>query len=382
MLRRILIVDDEVSLRASLSRYLAGRGYEVVHAGSGEEAVRALQREKIACVLLDIGLPDQSGIDLVPRLLTLEPTLAILMLTGVADVSTAALCMQRGAFDYLAKPIELTELDGAIERAMERRDQLLRENRSSDLLKDEVARLVTEVHRQQMRFEKLSVATLESLVYLLEAKSSYLAGHSVRVAQVAASLAVQLGRSDEDIEAVRLAARLHDLGMICIDDHVLSKQGRLTDEEFEQIKRHTVVGAQILGPIPNLAVVSGFVRGHHEHWDGKGYPDGLTALGIPWGARVIGVAEVFDALTTSRPYQERMQPDQAIEHMRELVGTIIGGEEFEAVAAVASRRQALVFIEDETEKAYPAGIPHETLDGAALQGEPVPGAPANPADNR
>jgi len=381
-MRRILIVDDEVPLRTSLARYLVGRGYEVAQAGSGEEAIRALQREKLACVLLDIGLPDQSGIDLVPRLLTLEPTLAILMLTGVADVSTAALCMQRGAFDYLAKPIELTELVGAIGRAIERRDQLLHEHRSSDLLKDEVARLVVEVHRQQARFEKLSVATLESLVYLLEAKSSYLAGHSVRVVQVAASLAVQLGRSDEDIEVVRLAARLHDLGMICIDDHVLSKQGRLTDEEFEQIKRHTIVGAQILGPIPNLAVVSSFVRGHHEHWDGKGYPDGLAGHGIPWGARVIGVAEVFDALTTSRPYQERMDPDLAIEHMRELVGTIIGAEEYAAMAAVASRRQALVFIEDETEKAYPAGIPHDTLDGVALQAVPLPAAPANPAQTR
>jgi DNA-binding NtrC family response regulator len=154
MMRRILIVDDEVSLRASLARYLVGRGYEVVQAGSGEEAVRALQREKIACVLLDIGLPDQSGIDLVPGLLTLEPMLAILMLTGVADVSTAALCMQRGAFDYLAKPIELTELDGAIGRAMERRERLLGDHRSIALLKDEVARLVIEVHRQQTRFEK------------------------------------------------------------------------------------------------------------------------------------------------------------------------------------------------------------------------------------
>lgn len=97
---------------------------------------------------------------------------------------------------------------------------------------------------------------------------------------------------------------------------------------------------------------------------------------------MIGVAEVFDALTTSRPYQERMEPDLAIEHMGELVGTIIAAEEYAAMAAVASRRQALVFIEDETEKAYPAGIPNDTLDGAALQGDPVPAAPANPAHSR
>lgn len=363
-MKRILIVDDEASLRTSLARYLVGRGYEVVQAGSAEEAIRALHREKVACALLDIGLPDQSGIDLVPRLLAAEPMLAIVMLTAVADVSTAALCMQRGAFDYLAKPIELSELDGVIERAMERRKQQVHEHRTIDVLKDEVARLVVEVRRQQARFDNVSVATLESLVYLMEAKSSYLAGHSVRVAQVAASIAAQLGRSDEDIEVVRLAARLHDIGMICIGDHVLSRQGHLTDEEFEQIKRHTIVGAQILGPIHNLAVVSGFVRGHHERWDGKGYPDGLAGNGIPWGARVIGVAEVFDALTTSRPYQERMQPGQATEHMRVLVGTTIGLGEFEAMATVASQRQTLVFIEDEAETAYPAGISSETLDGA------------------
>jgi HD-GYP domain-containing protein (c-di-GMP phosphodiesterase class II) len=198
---------------------------------------------------------------------------------------------------------------------------------------------------------------------------------------VAASIAAQLGRSDEDIEVVRMAARLHDIGMICIADHVLSKQGRLSEEEFEQIKRHTIVGAQILGPIHNLAVVSGFVRGHHEHWDGRGYPDGLAGHAIPWGARVIGTTEVFDALTTSRPYQERMQPDLAVEHMRELVGTIIGAEEFEAMATVASRREGLVFIEDEAEKAYPAGIP-ETLDGVGLQGGPVRLAPVDPAHSR
>ena len=363
MIRRVLIVDDEESLRAAVGAYLARCGYEVVQAGSGEEALQVLNREKIAGVLLDIGLPDQSGIDLVPRLLGVEPMLAIVMLTGVADVSTAALCMQRGAFDYLAKPIELTELAGAVERALERRERQLVEHRSISLLKDEVARLAVEAHRQQARFDKLSVATLESLVYLMEARSSYLAGHSVRVAQLAASIASQLGRSDEDVEVVRLAARLHDIGMICIADDILSKQGRLTELEFDQIKRHTIVGAQILSPIHNLAVASAFVRGHHEHWNGKGYPDGLAEKAIPWGARVIGAAEIFDALTSSRPYQGRMEPDQAVEHMRGLAGATIGREEFEAMAAVAGRRQALVFIEDEAERAYPAGIAGEPLDG-------------------
>jgi putative two-component system response regulator len=371
MIERVLIVDDEAGLRSALERYLVRCGYEVVQAGTAHEALLVVQRQKISCVVLDIGLPDESGIDLVPRLLAVEPMLAIVMLTAVAEVSTAILCMQRGAFDYLTKPTELAELGGVIQRAMGRREQRLVQHRSVGSLKDEVARLTVEVHRQQARFENHSVATLESLVYLMEAKSTYLAGHSVRVAQVSASLAAQLGRSDEEVEVVRLAAQLHDIGMICIDDHVLSKQSRLTDEEMGQIRRHTIVGAQILGPIPNLAVVRGFVRGHHERWDGNGYPDGLAGHAIPWGARVIGTVEVFDALTTTRPYQEHLRPDQAIERMRQLVGTLLGPEEFEAMAIVADRRQALVFLEDATERAYGSGFPPETLDGAALPGGPV-----------
>ena len=371
MIDRVLIVDDEAALRSALERYLVRCGYEVVQAASAREALLVLQRQKISCALLDIGLPDESGIDLVPRLLALEPMLAIVMLTAVAEVSTAILCMQRGAFDYLTKPMELADLGSVIQRAMQRRGVLVGEHRSVALLKDEVARLTVEVRRQQARFENHSVATLESLVYLMEAKSSYLAGHSVRVAQLSASLAAQLGRSDEDIEVVRLAAQLHDIGMICIDDHVLSKQGRLTDEEMGQIRRHTIVGAQILGPIPNFGVVGGFVRGHHERWDGNGYPDGLAGHAIPWGARVIGTVEVFDALTTTRPYQEQLPPDQAIERMRQLVGTLLGAEEFEAMAVVADRRQALVFIEDGTERAYGSGFAPEALDAAALPGGQV-----------
>ncbi len=122
-------------------------------------------------------------------------------------------------------------------------------------------------------------------------------------------------------------------------------------------------------------MVSSFVRGHHEHWDGRGYPDGLAGDAIPWGARLVGAAEIYDALTTSRPYQRRMQPDQAIDRMGHLVGAVIDAEVFEAMAAVVERHDALVFIEDGQEKAYRAGIPQDTLNPVVLPAERPPSAP-------
>ncbi len=143
----------------------------------------------------------------------------------------------------------------------------------------------------------MALAALESLVCVVEAKDPWLAGHSVRVAQTAASLAAELGRSDEDIEQIRLAGRLHDIGMVGVSERILSKEGRLAAEEFEQVRGHATLGSQILSPLPGLGPVISFVRHHHERCDGRGYPDRLAGEAVPWGARIIGVAEMYDALT-------------------------------------------------------------------------------------
>jgi HD-GYP domain-containing protein (c-di-GMP phosphodiesterase class II) len=170
------------------------------------------------------------------------------------------------------------------------------------------------------------------------------------VAQLAASLASESGRTDEEVEQVRQAGRLHDIGMICVPAGLQSKEGSLTPAEFEHVKRHTVVGAQILAPLPHLAQAGLFIRGHHERWDGKGYPDGLAGEAIPWGARLIGAAEVYDALTTVRPYREQLSPELAVERMRELTGTVLAPEVYRMLAAVVDRGRALVFVGEERGK--------------------------------
>jgi putative nucleotidyltransferase with HDIG domain len=190
------------------------------------------------------------------------------------------------------------------------------------------------------------VATLEALVNALEAKDPYLRGHSARVADLSATVAAQMGATDEQIEAVRTGGRLHDIGKIGIREEILNKQGPLTEAEYEHVKQHVTVGSQILAPLVHLKDVIGFVRSHHERWDGKGYPDRLAGEAIPLGARIIGAVEIYDAMTTARPYQEKMAAEAAVGRMRDLVGTVIDPTVHRALEAAVSHRQALVFLDD------------------------------------
>jgi putative two-component system response regulator len=342
----LLVVDDEEAIRNALRKFLAQQGYEVATAASGEEALEILQRQRITGMLLDVNMPGISGVELVPQIMELEPTIAILMLTAVNDATSAALCMQRGAFDYLIKPIDLGHLSRAIHHALQRRHTQLEGQQINQWLKDEVAARVAERRLEQANQERISIATLEALVNALEAKDPYLRGHSARVADLSAMVAAQAGCTDEQIEAVRTGGRLHDIGKIGIREEILNKQGPLTEAEYDHVKQHVTVGSQILSPLVHLGDVIAFVRSHHERWDGAGYPDRLKGEAIPLGARIIGAVEIFDALTTLRPYQEKMSPEVGVERMRDLVGTVIDPMVHRALEAVVAQRQALVFLDD------------------------------------
>jgi putative nucleotidyltransferase with HDIG domain len=343
----VLVVDDEEPIRTALKKFLVQQQYEVYAASSGDEALEQLRRHKIALMLCDIRMPGTSGIDLVPQALEIEPELAILMLTAVNDATSAALCMQRGALDYLTKPIELADLGRAVQRALKRREALLENRQLNQWLKEEVTVRTAELQRERMKAERISVATLEALVNALEAKDPYMRGHSARVADLSATIGHEMGLGDEEVERVRIAGRLHDIGKIGTRENVMNKEGPLTPEEFEHVKQHVLIGSQILAPLTHLGAIIGAVRSHHERWDGTGYPDGLRGDGIPVEARIIGAAEVYDALTTSRPYQEKMTPEQAVERIADLAGTVLDPKVHHALAAVVSRRQTLVFLDED-----------------------------------
>jgi putative nucleotidyltransferase with HDIG domain len=287
-----------------------------------------------------------SGKELVAEALHLDRNLAIVMLSGQTEAVHATVCIQRGAMDYLTKPVQLDALERALHRAARERERRIDEQEIRHYLREEVARRTAEVAQEQVNLERLALGTLSALVTVQEAGESFLAGHSIRVAEFAASMAAEMGREDVEVELIRRAGQMHDLGMIAIPAVILRKQGPLLPEEYEQVKQHVVFGYDMLAALPGCEELARFVRHHHERWDGSGYPDGLAGDGIPWGARVLAAAEVYDALSTARPYQEPLTPEAAVARMGGLAGSSLDPDVVGALAAVVGRRQTLTFVAD------------------------------------
>jgi putative two-component system response regulator len=342
---RLLLLLPAGAAPSALRDHLRADGHEVSVARSREEALELVTRMKFACLVADAALGEDHLPEFVAECLQRESSLAIVISGPGHDARSAVLCLRAGAMDYVSDVLDSYAVERAVVEAIARRREGLQEMATKRILCEEVASLTGELRQERARVESLALATLESLVRVVETKDPWLAGHSVRVAQLAASLAAEMGRSDPEVEAVRLAGRLHDIGMICLGDGILSKEGPLTSTEFDQVKRHVLIGHQILEPLPHLGMVSVFVRSHHERWDGSGYPDGMAAEEIPWGARLIGAAEIYDALTTTRPYRQSVSPEEAVESMRNLTGKMVCPVVFSALANVVSRREALVFVD-------------------------------------
>jgi putative two-component system response regulator len=348
---RVLLVDDEKSPTTALHAHLLG--YEVRHASSAEETLEHLVRETVDLVAVNLDLPHGAGPDLLRRILALQPHPVLLAMSAVNDVERAMEYLRDGVADYLLRPIEPTRFAQALKRALEARQKRGRRTEAQHILRAEVARLTVKLRRSQVRAKRVSVASLQSLVHMMEVGDRYLAGHSVRVSQMAASGAAELGRTAREIETLRTAARLHDIGMLCIGDGILSKAGPLTPEEFERVKQHVSIGSDILAQLPDLELAAAFVRSHHERWDGTGYPDGLKGDAIPWGAQLIGAAEVYDALTTLRPYREALSAEEAAARMQEMRGTALSPDACDALTMLVKGRRALVFLDSERE--HPLG---------------------------
>jgi len=211
-------------------------------------------------------------------------------------------------------------------------------------LKHEVALRTRELQEARRRQEELTVAALDALVNALEAKSPYFAGRAARVGDIAASIATQLGLDEAEVERVRVAGRLRDLGIIGVQEAILHKDGPLTVEEYAEVQEHVNIATRILAPLTHLGPVVQYVQSHHERWDGQGYPEGRAGEDIPLGARIVGAAEAFDAIISPRPHKERMAPQEALERMRASANSAFDPAVVEALAAAARRRQTLEFV--------------------------------------
>jgi putative nucleotidyltransferase with HDIG domain len=313
-------VDDDPLVRKTLARVLQSQGMATIEVESAPKALEWLEREgPVPLLITDIYMPDMDGIELLRRVRRRWPDTAVLVITGVAEVGTAVECLQQGALDYLAKPVQLEEVRARIHNALERH-RLALENRY--LQQSYQDRLEAQLRELSRRNKEMFLGQIQMAVRMLEKKDVYTRGHSNRVAVYSVKTAVQMGYTGEVLDQIRLGGELHDIGKIGTRDQVLNKPGPLTPDEFEEIKKHVVEGEEILEPLRREhPMVLDIVRSHHERIDGTGFPDRLTGELIPVVARVVAVADAFDAMTTSRAYRPSRSAGEALDELARCAGT-------------------------------------------------------------
>lgn len=316
---RALVVDDDVQVRQTLARVLQAQGMAALEAGNGREGLALLEEYgEVPLIISDVYMPEMDGITFLREVNRRWPDIAVIMLTGVAEVTTAVECLQQGAFDYLAKPVLVDEVRARVDNALEKR-RLILENRY--LQQSYQERLEASIRELDQRNKEQFLGQIQMAVRMLEKKDVYTRGHSQRVAKYAVKTAVMLGITGEVLDHIRLGGELHDIGKIGTRDAVLNKPGPLTPEEFEEIKKHVIEGEEILEPLRREhPLVLQIVRHHHERMDGSGFPDGLRSESIPKVARLLAVVDAFDAMTTNRAYRECRLPEDAMEELRRFVG--------------------------------------------------------------
>ena len=231
-----------------------------------------------------------------------------------------------------------------LEREIEIREAELASSRNLGQLRASLQDVTKLLDHEATAMRERWLGSLAALVRLAEASHAHMAGHSLRVSDLAGAIAVAMGRTDSEVETIRLAGRLHDIGMIGVPARIMDKAGPLSEEEFAVVRQHPVIASDILGSFPNFAEITRGIRGHHEHWDGSGYPDGLIGDQIPAISLIVAAAEVFDALVTPRPYKQTEDIETAIERIRGIAGRILDPAVCEALITVVAGRRTLPFL--------------------------------------
>jgi putative two-component system response regulator len=305
---RILIVDDEKTVRRSLNRYLTMNGFACEEAGSAEEAMTTLRKNPADLVILDVTMPGTSGTALLPQLKESFPDTAVVMATAVVEPDIIVNCMKNGAHDYITKPFDVNQLTKNIQTVLAKRNLERDLKQKSQLLEGKVS-------EQAKELQKLFIDAVESLISALEAKDRYTAGHSRRVTKIALDIAYAMNLKEEQLENVRWAALLHDIGKIGIDSSVQNKPGALTPTEYTYILTHCTIGPGIVQPLVNDEIVAA-IRHHHDSYDGTGLNQTVKGEEIPLISRILAVADSFDAMTSDRPYRSAMSALVAVDEVR------------------------------------------------------------------
>jgi len=312
----ILIVDDEPGVLDVLGRVLQREGYPVETFASPRAALQRIGRGGVALLISDLVMPELGGMETARLALEEDPNLGVIILTGAGDKDTAVESLRLGVDDYLEKPISPDILSESVGRVLRRRAQDDYRRRLETWLRNEVAKRTEEVQKYSVKLESVSVATLSALIRAMEAKDPFLKGHSKRVSTLSERVGLALGLESEEINDLKTAGLLHDVGMTAIPESILHKKGPLNEEEYGLVREHVDIGVEILEPLPHLSRAVQFIRCHHERLNGTGYPAGLKGSEIPIGAQVVALAETFASLTEQRPHRSAYTAVEALETLQ------------------------------------------------------------------
>jgi len=342
----LLIVDDEPNIIKSIKRSLNSEEMEILSATCGQEAMAVITSKHVGVVLSDQKMPEMDGVSLLSKVRDYDPDIVRLLLTGYASVDSAMDAIKRSQiFEYLTKPWDPDALKGTLHRAF-KHHFLIKENHRLQSLTIEQNNQLRHMNdaldrRVKQRTRQLAGAVREGILMLAlaaESRDKVTGDHIQRIQELTRQTCLELGMSETESEQFGFSSMMHDVGKIHIPDHILNKNGPLTEEERHIMQTHTIVGERILGSSLYYEVARQIARSHHEWTDGSGYPDGLKGCEIPLPARIVAVADVFDALTTERPYKKAWPVPTALEELERLAGTQFDKNIVEAFVSVVANR--------------------------------------------
>jgi len=334
----ILFVDDEVNILKALKRLTRHETWNVLCASRGREALEMMERQPAQVVVSDQRMPEMSGVDMLQAVRDRYPDVVRMMLTGYTEMNVAVDAINRGEiYRLITKPWNDEELKATIRQAFDHYDlkreikrlnQVTREQnfKLQDMnrnLEGKVRERTKQLAEKHQELRTAYVQTIRALAEAVDAKDAYTRGHSERVGVYASKLAREMSFPKEFIERVYIAGVLHDVGKIGVPDHIITKPDRLTEAEYDEIKRHPEIGAKILEPVTFLADIVPCVRHHHEWYDGsgQGYPHRLAADRIPLPSRVILVADTVEAMTSDRPYRRALPLETVVGELHRFAGS-------------------------------------------------------------
>ena len=302
----VLVVDDDKTSLSLMVAFLERTGHPVQAFSDPLDALAAIRAKPPKILVTDVVMPSLTGLELAEEARALDPHIGVILVTAYGDESTAAAALQMGVSSFLTKPVERGTLSRAVQRAFLRRAADEHHRAMVDWMYDALAR-----NARQIR--EVTVGTLTSLINAVDARSAHFRGHSQAVAMQAAATAQALGQDEEEVEAIRTAGLLHDVGMIGVPDAVVQKPESLTPAEVHLIRSHCERGAAIIEPMKHLGPSIRYVLEHHERWDGSGYPEGKSGEEISLGGQIVGIAEAWTGIIESRAYREGRSREEGME---------------------------------------------------------------------